>query len=440
MAFLPPKEENLDAPQGQTSNDPGGEEPPAQTGGSVGDGGGTGISGSKGTATGTPTQFGSSSSKLGDYLSANAPQITQQAAGIAGNLNNQFGQIQGDINQGVSQFGQQVQQGYTAANPDVVNQATKDPTKFVQDPNNVAAFQAQYNNQYKGPQNFESTTPYSNVQNEVNNAVKGAQALGTQGGLENYFAGQGRNPTQASNTLDSLLIQGNPEAQQQVTTAANQFNGLGDQLTQGTTSANAQAQAAQKAAQDASNYAHTQIGQTVDQFGNSLNSNLTQAEQQRQAYNKQLGDLQAKATPLVAPINSFIQSNPGWGLTNYFQDVPGMSSVINPATLSNTANADQYARDAALSQLLGQDYTAQLNPSDIGQAGTFKAPENTPNFNDLLTNEISNFGHTAKEKVKNDATALSSPQFQNLAELLSAAEPDSKNGWSDTYHDIFGRS
>lgn len=435
MAFLPPEEQNNQAPQGPTSV---GSAPPPSSGGSSG----AGAAPKAGSApsSGTPTQFGSSSSKLGDYLSANAPQITDQANNISQGLNTQFGQVGNDITNAANQFGQQVQSGYTAGNQDLVNQAASNPTGFVSsDPNNISAFQAQYNDQYTGPQNFESTTPYSNIQNEVNNAVQGAQSLGTQGGLQNYFASTGKNPTQASNTLDALLINGNPQAQQQVQQAASQFNGLTDQFGNAVKGANAQVQTAQQAADAAKQYAQGQIGKTVDQFGNTLNTQLQGANQSRDAYNSALSDLQAKATPLVAPINSLMQTAPNLGLTNYFSNVPGMSPVINPATLGTTASADQYGEDAALEQLLGNNYNQQLT-GDSSQAGTFKTPGAAPNFNDLLTQQIQNLGHQYKANVP-DGSRVSKEQqqaYETLAKYLSQAEGDEDQyGWSNKYQDTY---
>ncbi len=111
MAFLPQDEQNQNAPQGQTTNNPqngGAGLPPQGAGGSVGAATGGAKAGSS-PATGTSTQFGSSASKLGDYLSANAPQIQNQANNIVGGLNNQYGQVNQDITNAANQFQSQVQ-------------------------------------------------------------------------------------------------------------------------------------------------------------------------------------------------------------------------------------------------------------------------------------------------------------------------------------------
>src|ERR1700687_1200105 len=166
-AQLPPEEQNQFSPTGITTPNPISQMPPT-SGGSAGQGQGGGN-----PSQATSTQAGTATSKLGDYLSANAPQVQQQAGQIAGQLGTQYGQVKGDVGNAVNQFGQQVQSGYTAANPDLLS-GLNNPSEFVKNPENVQKFQAQYNDNYKGPQNFEGTNAYSNINNEVNSAVEKA--------------------------------------------------------------------------------------------------------------------------------------------------------------------------------------------------------------------------------------------------------------------------
>lgn len=429
MSYLPINEQNQQAPQGQTTPAPAGGPPPQQSGGSVGGGS---VGGAKGSATGSPTQFGSSSSKLGDYLTANAPQIGNQANQLAGNLNNQYGQIQGDISNASNQFGQQVQNGYAAGNQDIVNQAISNPTQFTADPNNIKAFQAQYNDQYTGPQNFESTAPYANIQNEVSGAVQQANLLQSPTGLQSYLQGQQRNPTRASSALDSLLIEGNPDAKQTVQTAANQFNGLTDQFGQATSAANQSVQAAQQAAQNAANYAQGVVNPYVQQFNTGIQNAATQAEKQRQDYNNSLAGSQAAAntgrssllnakqaalTPveafwarqgggspqtqaLMAQIRQLFQPN-----TSQYDQILGAKMDNNLATAANVATPEQYQQAQALSQLLGQGYQSPLDQTLVSQAGTFKGP------GAVLTPDQANANANIQKQRLGDLSSLYSSPF-----------------------------
>ena len=401
MSYLPINEQNQQAPTGQTTPAPQGTgtPPPQQSGGSVG-GGTTG--GAKGTPnTGALSQFGSSASKLGDYLSANAPQITQQAQNVTSGLNNQYDALNQGITNAANQFGQQVSQGYAAPNQDVVNQAMQNPTQFAQDPNNVSAFQAQYNNQYTGPQSFESTTPYSQIQGQVQNAVQQGGLLQTQAGLQSYLGGQQQNPTAASSTLDALLLRGNPQAQQQIQQAAGQFNNLTGQLQNATQTQDQGVTAAQQAAQNAQQYAQNTFNPYVQQFQTGLNTQLADVNKNRDVYNQGVTAYQTAAQQQNANLQNAIAAenyqgnvnnlvgNPSGGAAmnariaqlldptatlNSLQPYLSGQPITQPGTLANTANAGQYGEDAALAQLLGQNYNPLLNQTDISQAGTYNIP------------------------------------------------------------------
>lgn len=447
MAFLPIQDQNNQAPQGQTTANPaqGTGNPPPQSGGSVGVGSGTAKTGGT-PGSGTSTQFGSSASKLGDYLSANAPQITQQASGVANNLNTQYGQVSGDIGNAVNQFGQQVSAGYAAPNQTLVDQTLANPTILAANPTNLAGFQAQYNDTYTGPQNFESTTPYGTIQNEVSNAVQSAAPLNTQAGLQGYFAKNGGpNQTQASNTLDALLIQGNPNAQQTVNTAAGQFANLTPQLTTATAGADAGVTTAQQAAQQAAQYAQGQFGNTVNNFNQGINTELTNANNTNQQnianYNadvkgltagnfltpqqmQSLGVTQSQYNSLLAPVteaatpnwyvdrNSGAQSTPtNINLNQWLQQL----SAAPAATANQVATPEQFAEQQALSQLGGGQPLpgALLDPTLAAQAGTYKPTSANPTFdyNAALS------GATAQDQAIQQAAKNQAYQTQNTAHI-----------------------
>lgn len=475
MSFLPINEQNQMAPQGQTTNAPTSQgNVPSQSGGSAGAGAGGGAA--KGTpagsSAGTPTQFGSSASKLGDYLSANAPQIQGQANNVAQGLNTQYGQVGTDINSAANQFNQQVAGGYAAPNQDVVNQALANPTQFASNANNVSAFQGQLNDTYTGPQNFESTTPYSNIQNEVNSAVQNAGLLNTQAGLTNYLQQTGTNPnaTQASNTLDTLLLTGNPQANQTVQTAANQFQNLTPQFQNSVTAADQGVTAAQQAAANAAQYAQGQFNPYVQNFSNTVNTNAQNQIAQQQAsqaallkdiggiYNQPadtsgttLGTYHGGTTPWYNTTNYAVNNTltpqdlqqlgvtqDQWNALQGAMQQAGTSQMMNGRNFGagsptsqidltqflqqsdptqyinagNTATADQYATAAALQQLGGANVNTGLNQANIAQAGT--APTNLNQF--LYNNALTGSQNTAAEarsaaqQEANDLTANADTQ------------------------------
>lgn len=432
MSFLPiDKQQESEQMQQQTTNFPAGEAPPT-TGGSAGDEGGGAAP--KTASSGTPTQFGSSASKLGAYLSANAPQIQGQAQKVAGNLNQQYGQLQGNIQNASTQFGQQVQQGYTAPNQDVVNQAVSNPTQFTATPDNLKAFQAQYNNTYTGPQNFESSTPYGEVQGQVNSAVQNAGLLNTRAGLQDYLGRQQTNPTRASSMLDAVLLQGNPQARQQVEQAAGQFKGLTDQFGQAVTGANKTVQDAQKTAQGAQDYARNALSGATTNLGNTVNQQYQTAIQKAQQQNTdisnqlkaqswdpnilapQLGITPEQLTQLAQAVHDAQTSqymtghNFGAASKTAPVDLLGYLQQGNPTDYINAGNVatpEQYAQATALQQLAGGQLPEgfALNPAMSQLAGT--APSNLNMFNyDAALGNTSNQGAFQRNEAQSMANYL----------------------------------
>lgn len=459
MAFLPPEEQNQNAPTGQTTANPG-MMPPPTAGGSAGAGSAPKVGAAP--SSGTSTQFGSSSSKLGDYLSANAPQIQGQADKVASNLGQQYQQVGTDINNSLGQFGQTVNQGYTAGNKDLVDKAASNTQSFVQDPNNVSGFQAQYNDAYKGPQSYESTTPYVNTQNEVNNAVQTAQGFNTQGGLANYFGSQGGNQTHATNTLDALLTQGNTDARNTVSTAVDQFNNLIPQLAQSAQAGNAHVQSAQNAADAARAYAQNAInGQNGtatnlnNEVNNGYNTALTNATNQNQSvqdllanrlYNptdnaqsgygvSAISDQDAASLGMTpdqagALRQAMIDAGTSQYMTGHnfgqgsdvskinlsqFLQQSDPSAYINQA---NTATPEEYAQAQALQTLTGSGDGLALNPGQASLAGT--APTNFNQFDSSAA--LQNAQNTAAAE-RGDAQA----QANQLTAQADAAHNASKS-------------
>ena len=398
MAYIPQipeNEQNAQAPTGQTTPNPIGNLPPVTTGGSAGQATG-GTAGGGTSAAGSSTQFAAPASKLSDYLKTNAPLVAQQGQNIASGLTDQYNTAQGNINSAVGGFGQQVQGGYAAANPDLAKQAAENPTQFVSNPENVKGFQSLWNDQYTGPQNFESTDPYKTVQGEVQNAVSQAQNIQTPGGLQSYFNNQAQGtylPGMA--TLDTALIGGNPEAVGAIQNAVRPYSGLTNYLGNQVTQANAlvpQAQQAAQAAQQGIRNQFTGTGGVIPTYQNTLQNQTTAAQQQAQSAidtekallsgNWQgiqpsglpdLGINQEQYYNLLNQQNRLGGTAPSWD--QYF-------NAINPTVDINQANVatpQQYSDIAALQQLTGQDLSGLLSQENLGQAGT--APTDYYNLN-----------------------------------------------------------
>ena len=167
---------------------------------------------------------------LSDYLTANAPQAAGMGQAIAQNLSNQGQQVTGDINSNQQTFDKSVQASNVAPNTDLVSRAAQSPTDFVQNPNDVQAFQAQRDANYTGPTSFESADFYEPLTQEVQTFQNNAPNVENQSGILQLVSGQEQNPTLGMENLDALLLGGTPEALNPIRHAESQYSNLGDIL------------------------------------------------------------------------------------------------------------------------------------------------------------------------------------------------------------------
>lgn len=342
------------------------------------------------------------------YLGANAPQVDQQANKIAGNLTNQYGQIQSDIGKAGTEFGNQVKGGYTAANPDIENQAISNPTDFVKNPDNVKAFQSLYNDSYTGPSDFESSTPYGQLSQQVSSAASNAKNFNSLPGMQTYFQGQNPNATQGGNTLDSVLLSGNPGAYSKIQQAAKPFGTLNDYLNTTTNTADKGVASAQKEAGDISSALRNQftgeggviptfqknVNDKYNQFLNTSSNELANIKNDLAAGGltakeiKELGLTPEQASKFMNSYSKNIKaSNLQFDPTSYLQN------NINGITPENFASKEDYQKALALNQLTGSDM-GFLNSGNASKAGTAGNPyglnlsKASTDLADLLSNNV----------------------------------------------------
>lgn len=379
------------------------------------------------------------------YLGANAPQVTDQANKIAGNLNNQYGQVKSAIDQGQTDFGKQVNGGYVQNNPNLVDQAASHPTDFVSNPDNVKAFQSLYNDTYTGPTNYESTGSYGDMSANVNKAMSDASLLGTNAGVQTYFQNQNPNATKGGSILDSVLLQGTPEAYSAIQNAAKPFANLNDYLNNATTvsdkNASDAAANAHQVATDAQNR-FTGSGGVIPNFEKDFSDRLAtgRTDAKKQAQDavallknlpgevdantlKELGltqdqfnalksnqDILRSYNALTDPATGKPYSPGALDLTNY-APIQDPTVGIAPAQF---ASANDYSMTDALQKLTGQDLTSFLNPANADKAGT--APS-LVQFNN----------QKAKEGTD---TAVKQNDHAIISQIMGTGTPEDPNTWS----------
>lgn len=387
MAFvpkqLPDEEENQFGRTAETTPTP------APQGGSSAGTGQGGVA----PGVGTPTQFGSNAAKLTDYLNANKEQVGEFGQQVAGKLGEQYNEAKGAIDQGFQNYNQELNSGYNPADQNKVNQAAENPFSYAQDPNNVSQFQSWYNNQYTGPQNVESWQPYQNINSSVNSAVQNAGLTNNFAGLGTYlnnFMGSKGTSTPGMNTLDTALLQRNPDANQAIRQAAQPFQGLTDYLGGKVSEGNT---AAQNAKQDVDQSREsirnkfTGEGGVIPSFQQDLNSRLSQKRQSTQSaadsaiknlVNK--GNLSDKDLEVLGitrqQANSLFENEQilsrQFGMpVDFNQFVPERTPAdVVYGTADTVATSDDYAKAQALQQLTGQNMGGYLNPELASQAGS----------------------------------------------------------------------
>lgn len=381
MAYVPKQipedEQNLFGRQEQTTPNPA----PVEGGGSAGSGT---AQGGAAPGVGTSTQFGSNAAKLTDYLKANQGQVQEFGNQVAGKLNEGYSQTMNDIDQGYGNFSNQVNQGYAAPNEELVNQAKSDPTNFVKNQNNVNSFQSLYNNQYSGPNDFESSDVYGNLNNEVNKAVENSSLANSQGGLGTYlnnFMGT-QNNTSGMKALDTALLQRSPEAQNAIKSAADPYKNLTSYLSDKAQSANQNIAGAKNTAnqtkQDVQNQFTGQNG-IIPTFQNDLNQRLSNTRKTEEGkYNAAntflsqdpaitdeqlalLGGNRGAYNNILGLNKTLNGMGAGLDLNQYF------SNVVDPnqINIGNVTSSDEAAKAQALAALTGQDlsgYSSSQSP------------------------------------------------------------------------------
>lgn len=276
-------------------NPAGGPTTVAGTGGAGGSGTGVAAAGAGTGPAASPVQQApnpqnsSGYTDVASYLNANQGGASKLGSQVSTNLTNNYNDTKAGIDNSYNSFTGQVNSGYVPENTDLINQVTADPTAAASDSTLSSGYQAQLNDTYTGPTQWDD---FGTQQGNVNNATQYGSLPTTPGGLNvltQQVEGQNGGPqSQGINQLDTLILGGSPTAMSQVQAAADPYSGLNDYInTQNTagTQAIGQAQtAATKTAADALG-AFTGANGTLTNLDNTINTNATNAQNTATAQN-----------------------------------------------------------------------------------------------------------------------------------------------------------
>lgn len=436
MAFVEESQNDPNAPQQPTtgSNAPMNQLPQTSSGAGAG---ATGVNTSAaGSPQGAPAVPNSTKAppvqNLSDYLTANAPQAAGMGQTIADNISQQGQQVTGDINAAQQGFDQSVQASNVAPNKDLINQAANNPSEFVQDPNNVQEFQAQENANYTGPTSFESADFYQPLTQEVTQFQNNAPQTNTPAGILQLVAGQEQNPTLGMENLDALLLGGTPGATQAIDRAEAPYASLGQALTSSGTTEDANiatAKANDVAAPAAVQNAFlTGPNAVVPAWEKALQGEESTAQDQINTFNQGVPAYDQEQQDLgniASQWNNFKYSVPNFGIFTTPIGTPDIASEAaqGAPSLASVATPQDYATDAALSQLLGTSLgTTPIDQSTVGQAGTFQAPGTVPNLQPQAQDELTQLLNSYNQTVKNDINPAGAVDEGAYGALLAALQ------------------
>lgn len=456
-------------------NDQNSQQNPA--GGPVSISGTAGASASAGQGAGAPgaaspvsmnqPQTNQGYTDVGSYLDANQAGSAKLGTDVAGNLTNQYNQTKSSIGNSANDTINQVNQGYTKSNTDLINQVAADPTAAAANHDTLSQFQSQLNNTYTGP---TSWADQGNLQGQVAQAQQYGGLNKTPGGLNVLTSElEGPQASQGVNQLDTMLLGGNPNSMQKVNAAADPYASLTDYLnSQGTNVTGAisqgqtEAQKSSQAAQDAflgANGTYTNLnnqvtkqsadalsaaqasqaalkadianlygGQALDTKGTALAGYNGSSTPWGSTTNYSVGQLSPQDLQTLGitqdqwnALQSGMQAagtsdymtghNFGAGSTTTQQDLMSYLQMQDPTTAINpgtTATADQYAQMDAIQKLLGDKMPqgAAINPLNASQAGTYN-PASLNNFNyDQALKDVQNYDTQSTKEAQDAANYL----------------------------------
>lgn len=335
------------------------------------------FSGQTGTQAPTQPKF----TNVADYLNKNPEGSANIGQAASDKLSAQRDEASGSVLNSSDKFTQDVNAGKVDLDQNVLDSGLNDSTNFVKDPNNVAKFTAMRDAAYKGPSSLQSTDYFAPTQSKVTGLGTTATGLGTEAGRNALVGSLSDHPTQGKTSLNQLLLQGNDAAAKKIQDTAGTFKSVEDQWAKLLAEAPEAANAA-RAATDATRATTQQkLGETTGAFKTGINDKLAKATNERDAFNlnyqnidnklngqydgsdltqRELDDLGISgASPYLAKLHEFNGPN---ALSYYGQTTPLSghitdrgSAITNTPTYGGVASAEDYAREAALQQLSGND-------------------------------------------------------------------------------------
>lgn len=297
------------------------------------------------------TQAPSSSgrfSNISNYLKANKnPQSLGQT--ISSNIQGQGQKVQSNLQSQQQDFQKNAEANRNVFNQNLVSGALNNAAQFVQDPNQLSAFEKQRTGQYSGPKNLSDEAA-------LNAQAANAQRMGQQTGNESGQFGLLRQMfgrpsySQGQQKLDQLFVQSGPK--DQFSQARRAVNQAGQQVQQGEQQAGLLGKTYGQEAQETNK-------QTIDAL-------TGKTQEEYKTLDQRVAEEKAKKDALVAQLQGQLGSGSisqdyakkfGLGAGTQLYNL-NLNDYLNvdptEANRSTIASAEDYAKFNALNKLAGQ--------------------------------------------------------------------------------------
>ncbi len=323
------------------------------------------------------------------YLDQNKNQSSNLANQIGDYANQKTTAAGSTLQENQNKFNSQVDANTINLDQNLFNEAQTNAENVVKDPSKVQSFQKMRDAQYNGPQSFETTDYFQPTKQAVQGAVNYSKNLATIDGRNQALSdvqNKGRY-SKGIQTLDSAILGVNPETQNVFNQSAQKAQDLNTNLGNITAQGNQKAMDAKTATDLTRN---TILGSfsgdnsVQNQLQNNLTSKANQIStdglnQARTATSKlQNGQqLDANEQSLAGLGNNYqnylgrVSDLQSYGQHGY-DDLSQFSSIVDPLQQSKQVNAqnvatnDEYARYAALNDLMGTNSKFLNDPSLAG--------------------------------------------------------------------------
>lgn len=348
-----------------------------------------------------------------EYLKPNQIQAQDMANQVSKKISAPVQEARQTIQTADQQFKQAIENATPKFDQSLVDQAVADPTAFVRNQDNLSKINAQRTATYSGPSQFEENESYQDIIGKMNKANETKTLLDSMQGYDPLIREITPNATAGEMELNKAALSLVPEAQSTIEAQKPQFQALTDYLNNVKTT-NAQAiQAAKDQALQVQQNTMNPLTSKESEFEALLNANLKKeqdAATQRQAA---IDSLKTFATTALAGKNWMNKPTEGMltqlGLTaDQYKKIREMAYLMGPEvyghptrmnwdsmdlskyltynqapdiSIENVSTVDDYAKSAALAQIMGDQGYLNQNASASAGTGIGSGSKNLTSFN-----------------------------------------------------------